>query len=363
MASRLEEASEATRTLQEALVRIGVRTIAELLALWQRLSNAQRADAAAEWTSRAIQLILLRRRQAQEIARAYYRLNSALLTGSIPAEDDEDEPAVVTIGDLRRQFARLTSEDDDDASVPAPLPRAPRPPDPDRESPPVASPSDRDDSGRDLNDEASDDEVVPVDPDRLEDPDEQTDDTGEQEADVVVKVLGSENLRKKDDELDDERPAREIDEQRSKNADDAGSRMASGGARVAMDGGRDELHDKQRRDKGALGWARISTTGTPCGFCAMLISRGPVYKSRESALYGEDGSEFHDNCYCTAIPVFTQEQYDQDPMFDLNHEYQDLWPRVTRGLSGKAALKAWRRFIRDRQKREREQVTAQAPAA
>jgi hypothetical protein len=80
----------------------------------------------------------------------------------------------------------------------------------------------------------------------------------------------------------------------------------------------------------------------------MLISRGPVYRSQSSAEFA-DGDKYHDNCHCYAEPVFTREQYNGSATYELNRRYEELWPKVTRGLSGKAAVSAWRRFIRQEQ--------------
>jgi hypothetical protein len=80
----------------------------------------------------------------------------------------------------------------------------------------------------------------------------------------------------------------------------------------------------------------------------MLISRGPVYRSQNSAEFA-DGDKYHDNCHCYAEPVFTREQYSGSATYELNRRYEELWPKVTRGLSGKAAVSAWRRFIRQEQ--------------
>lgn len=81
----------------------------------------------------------------------------------------------------------------------------------------------------------------------------------------------------------------------------------------------------------------------------MLISRGAVYRSEKSALYAE-GDLYHDNCHCYAQPIFTREQYKNSQSYELNRRYSELWPKVTKGLTGKAAVSAWRRFIRQEQK-------------
>lgn len=45
-------------------------------------------------------------------------------------------------------------------------------------------------------------------------------------------------------------------------------------------------------------WRRV-TDGNPCGFCAMLAGRGPVYRSAEKA---GDGRRYHTRCGCTVEP-------------------------------------------------------------
>lgn len=46
-------------------------------------------------------------------------------------------------------------------------------------------------------------------------------------------------------------------------------------------------------------WRRV-TDGDPCGFCAMLAGRGPVYHSKLKA--GVGGNRYHGFCGCTAEP-------------------------------------------------------------
>jgi len=49
-------------------------------------------------------------------------------------------------------------------------------------------------------------------------------------------------------------------------------------------------------DDDALGWARVSDA-SPCYFCAMLVSRGPVYTGVTAKFRA------HDGCGCSARPV------------------------------------------------------------
>lgn len=95
--------------------------------------------------------------------------------------------------------------------------------------------------------------------------------------------------------------------------------------RHVLDGGREVLREEGARDHTALAFARISD-GSPCYFCALMISRGFVYRSKDTAgrtassrFDGEGLYKFHDHCACTVEPVFTPdarpsaaaERYDQ----------------------------------------------------
>ncbi|MGC5319306.1 hypothetical protein ACPXB5_11270 [Micromonospora arida] len=115
------------------------------------------------------------------------------------------------------------------------------------------------------------------------------------------------------------------------------ARVATVGAayRMTADAGRATIRDTIRRDKVALGWARV-TDGDPCYFCAMLASRGPVYLS-EGAAQGSD--PYHDGCGCLPAPVF-----DRDAEWPGRaREFEALWSESTEGLSGREAVNAFRR--------------------
>lgn len=109
---------------------------------------------------------------------------------------------------------------------------------------------------------------------------------------------------------------------------------ASGAAtRQVLNGGREALLTLVQADETALGWARV-TDGDPCYFCAMLASRGPVYKSAATA-----GFKAHDHCACSAEAVFSRSA---DWPGDAR-DYQRLWYSATKGYSGKDAINAFRR--------------------
>lgn len=92
-------------------------------------------------------------------------------------------------------------------------------------------------------------------------------------------------------------------------------------------------------DAQSVGWARTSGGTTSCSFCLMLISRGPVYRSRESA---GDMKSFHNRCDCVVAPVFDKKSF---PGRDEFLSAEKLWSSSTGGKSGADALKAFRAAV------------------
>jgi hypothetical protein len=279
---------------------------------------------------------------SRDLARAYYRLARALRTGSTVADPYHPEPTYVTLDTLRREFAELTGSPESAQEAPA-------------QSEPANTPSTTSEAATSEPGEASvvdedeeADRILVEELEGLRAAEERIEREAEEELRTILEALGSENLQKKVDKLDGTRSADEVDELRDEAHRQAGARQAAGAERVAMNGGRSTVWNHTQRDKRAIGYIRLSRTGTPCGWCAMLISRGPVYRSQNSAEYA-DGDKYHDNCHCYAEPVFSVRQYKDSSAYELNRRYEELWPKVTRGLSGKAAVAAWRRFVRQEQ--------------
>lgn len=331
------ESDRASVAFHIALVEIGVETLDEALALWASVPPTQTAVTAGVWLERAIALVLTRRSRSRDLAMAYYRLARALLTGTTVPDPRNPEPTSVSLSDLRREFALL-------AGPVAPSERTePGPGDsgtPEGATVPVA------------DDEGADDEADRILIDEIADLDaeaERLEREAEEEARLVLEALGPGSMRDRLELIDDDAPASDVDVLREEAHRKAGARQAAAAERVVMDGARGALWSWADKDRKAIGWARLSRTGTPCGWCAMLISRGAVYRSQQSAQFS-DGDKYHDNCHCYAVILFTREQYERSELFALNRKYADEWPRVTQGLSGKAALSAWRYFIRQEQK-------------
>lgn len=98
-------------------------------------------------------------------------------------------------------------------------------------------------------------------------------------------------------------------------ADVARTRVAGTAFRHVLEGGRSTISDSIEADRQAHGYAR-ATSGSPCHFCAMIASRGPVFKDEGSGAF-----QAHDHCSCTLEPV-----YRRDAAWPAGSQrYRELW--------------------------------------
>ena len=139
------------------------------------------------------------------------------------------------------------------------------------------------------------------------------------------------------------------------------SKEASGaGVRHALNGGRSYYERAVRNDVGALGWYRVTRPGC-CSFCAVLASRGAIYKAdsfddSDPRFEGAEGEEkVHDHCVCGLQAIWKP----GEAVPDLSRDFEKLWydsikanerdvatgraQYVGQRFSGKDALNAFRR--------------------
>lgn len=95
-------------------------------------------------------------------------------------------------------------------------------------------------------------------------------------------------------------------------------RTIGAAVRHTLDGGRSTVNMTLSADRQALGYAR-ATSGAPCYFCAMLASRGAVYKGEDTA-----GFQPHDSCACQPEPVYR----DDSRMPPGNERWSDMWQQA-----------------------------------
>lgn len=119
-------------------------------------------------------------------------------------------------------------------------------------------------------------------------------------------------------------------------------------ARQTLSGGRETLHAAIDGDGRIVGYARVLRGTRNCAFCAMLASRGPMYKSEGNArdVRAIAGNKYHDDCDCEPEPVFSRSGYRSPNDADRQAQLEDLWAASTLGYSGKDARNAFARAYR-----------------
>lgn len=80
------------------------------------------------------------------------------------------------------------------------------------------------------------------------------------------------------------------------------SLIEGGFQKRVSNGARNVVIQNSYADPSARGWMRIGGAGE-CDFCAMLVSRGAVYTSEQSADFAP-----HDRCNCGAAPAWNPQQ-------------------------------------------------------
>lgn len=126
--------------------------------------------------------------------------------------------------------------------------------------------------------------------------------------------------------------------------------VSGAASRQVLRGGRSTTLQLVAADPQAVGWVRV-TSGSPCAFCLMLSSRGPAYKSQESA-----GFQAHDHCSCTAVPVFSE---GKAAWPQTSIDAQKLYNRVAKGSPDPIA--ALRKHLYEEAKRAKADQPADDP--
>lgn len=327
--AQLREAEAIEKLYYAALIRLGAQTLSRGLRDWQKVPVVSGPQNGRAWLRASTTAVLADRKTAQALGLAYYRLVRALRTGfTIVGPDGKD--AATSLNALRADFKKA-------ANLPMPA-------------------------------SSGEEEVLQEAIADLKSVIAKSDTAARAEAEELLDNLGLQNLERKTADVTEAEKksskkklsAKEAKAKVKQAHKEAGLRQAAEQERISLNAARGLTYDLAASDTRAIGWVRYSTTGTPCGWCAMLISRGPVYKSAKSGSnknYGvgtravslAEQDKYHTNCHCIAVPVFSEKQYENSPLFELNREYQELWPKVTRGLSGKNALAVWRKHFRESQ--------------
>mgnify|MGYP001417666398 CR=1 FL=1 len=292
---------------------LGLRVFARVLAGWADVSPLDLGWTTRRWLAAAIDVIRGERRRSQRAAIAFLRLYRALETGyTLPPPGDSSPSRDVSLGDLRDEWAQAAGVN---------RPRYP-------------------DDGR----------VIRVELDfEWPEPDERRLDDRAVASLVATGVSRAYAIADDEDRLPSEVRA---------DMESAGRAAANAAQQEALRSGREVVDEASQRDRRVLGWMRV-TDDDPCHFCALLASRGVVYRSAETAARRRDPgrvpaswgsvardelSKYHPRCACQVVPVYTRD----DPRLAESRRLYDEYRRVTRGKSGADARRAWRHYIESR---------------
>jgi hypothetical protein len=100
--------------------------------------------------------------------------------------------------------------------------------------------------------------------------------------------------------------------------------------RIALDGGRTTTLNTLRADPVAVGWYRV-TDDNPCSFCALLASRGIVYKAETV------GFKAHNHCACYGMAAFSRDV----ELPSIAQEAADVYKNRGEGDALNAFRRAW----------------------
>lgn len=330
------EADRVDLVYQAVLAQIGVSTSTGVLTLWQDVPVGQAANAAS-LLGKAVSQILSTREKARDFGLAYYRLVRALRTGTTIIDPrDAKSKGATSLELLRQEFEVLVTEFTG-------------------HGPTAITASTTPDSDAD----SVDMEPVPGLDKALE--------ADSKAAEPYVKELLTDLLdysSKTIDALPDSLSNGEAKAKAKELHLQHGAMLAAASGKAAMNGSRNATNQASVRDSRVLGWIRISD-GDPCYWCAMLISRGAVYKNQFTAGAGarEDGRvflgdglfKFHDNCGCSAEPVYVDSLgWQTDPKYAENRYYRNLWDaHIKDKYSGDLAMSTWRELINSLRKQKK----------
>ena len=105
-------------------------------------------------------------------------------------------------------------------------------------------------------------------------------------------------------------------------------RLTGSASRLVLQTGRETTLRNVKRDPHAHGWARQVESENPCAFCALLATRGAVYKNGSEA---SAGFQAHDHCECQPVPNFGDYELPEKVQ-----EFRDLYYSLPHGGGIKA---------------------------
>lgn len=350
--SELQAISAAHRAAQ-ARLSLAIAYLSQ--AEWATVNAANPAATSAGWLERTTRAITVGRRRSMELAKSYYQLSRALDTGFVLGMPDLPEGSEITLSALRGHFVGLLEKtaqlglgetgtgDPDDQWVERLLSEGLEPNNARHDQFLRSDLFDVINRVTDAMD--SDDSLLGV--DRWlwandHDPEYLAGRITPELRKRAVEALEAKNRRRKERDLNKQAAER----QTAKDHRQSGSAGGGIADQLVIQSGRNMIYAALRSDARAKLVAR-GTSQNPCGFCAMLASRGFVYVSVSTAGFISGGvSDIHPNCHCFPIVRWVDVENDQLPA--LSQYFMEMWPKVTAGYSGAGARRVWRNWLAQR---------------
>lgn len=361
----IRELTEVYRAAQE---RLGLYAAVETLDEWVGV-NLVAPSTTGRWFTNLFGTVRTLRRLSRLLTYRYYNLARALGGGrSYSNPDGSTYENEVALSRLYADFGDILADVHDATAIPdTPSDHVP---DSGQDQAPSADPQDVSDSAPTRHDQVTSrldaiedelvaqfralehdlgEDLVPVDDHHWDDPDVE-DDFEEEYRKLLDEKL--DELEKEIQQLE-----RELNEDDDVTFEDEPTRLRDGIAALGQtksyivagvtDGavllaGRGALEALGTDDKLVIKWAR-ATGPKPCAFCAMLASRGPIYKTEASAT-----AYYHLNCHCSAVPVYVTEpaMSARDQFFYDSWRDPETWKQgPSRQKVKQDSLNQWRRWL------------------
>ena len=366
-AQRRREAADAAATFHVAMILLGGKSFAATMEMWTKVvpTEGRLEVSASAFLGDALSTVRAHRHQVEIIAISFMRLFRALHTGfTFQNVMTGDAQTAVPLDILRRDFIDALGRYAPEVLESSAIPDA-DPTDGVDEPEHVMHPDHTPIEPYEPDYSAADPDAIVERLEWLEDELDRLEDELDQQINAIFENIGHKSLELKVRKISEREKLtpREADALREEAALKVGRRLAAHASRTTMNGGRNAEHSVGTRDERVLGFVRIhdpkGRPDVPCGFCALLMTRGfveapgkrRIYKSEKSAggtpdEQGFSVDQYHSPDHCRAEQVYSLEQVDEDPRFNANRRLAELYSNRIRGkFSGDLAMSKWREII------------------